>query len=770
MSAALQKRLLAAANLCFTILDQAVPTQSKEISTAEIALRFVEAACKGLDAAGSATKVERNESQACRLLGELLDTKVSLLTVLLSKERGSRSSITGNSQFYASSAALMKRSNVMQSLVMNVHRASEQAVSSAGNATSGETRPADENQVEIVQTILSFVRTIAEIGNKSDDMLSLLSSTGLFRMIVDNPLFQAANHRWVSQRDGADGSEYHSSALRGYLPSKDKVPVDMAERESKTIVTGTFLSGRNDPTHAAWSTALQILQATVSGYSKPHFAIDNTSKQFLDCVFAFLRKYYTSLIACLKQCSSLSSEGRSGLMPGTATASQVSHTVLTFNTLGETTDILALVSSLCCGRNLQEFENTCGAVFYGMISACHAVLDGLGEFLAAAGTAREIFAAMKDHDAKLEENANREGFEFPESQAESNPLVANGIPNARHEAIKHAHYASRCCALVTPEDYKGLPSASETSTDSTSFSTSKFEKDSRLSLSSPFMIRMEIAAAESISFALSVLSQTHPASSCFVVFSPEEVRRHDMLSLVKEGMIISALSERDSDDESRFYRILYVDTVRRRCHVRSLDEQGEDIETIIAVDQVNGIEDMSKRSPILTFSAAPTSFVELESAVARTDNTAASIGDLIAVLRWCYQCGVSSMDSESRRMLRKVVAESASVLLGTEVSLHKEIGTFSTTIETELSKRVLAQLLQLFDDSQNAPVWSGKLKQMVEPSVWNALQQQLREELQAARNDRREKVKSLNRAAAVTGPGLWTHDATNKQNASQPWQ
>lgn len=128
------------------------------------------------------------------------------------------------------------------------------------------------------------------------------------------------------------------------------------------------------------------------------------------------------------------------------------------------------------------------------------------------------------------------------------------------------------------------------------------------------------------------------------------------------------------------------------------------------------------------------------------------------------------MDSESRRMLRKVVAESASVLLGTEVSLHKEIGTFSTTIETELSKRVLAQLLQLFDDSQNAPVWSGKLKQMVEPSVWNALQQQLREELQAARNDRREKVKSLNRAAAVTGPGLWTHDATNKQNASQPWQ
>lgn len=758
MCCALQKRLLAAATLLFKTLDQTVSSQRspmEENQLADVALKFVRAACKGLELVNSLSR--NGHSDASVLSGELLDASVSLLTVLLSRERGPRAALTGDSQFYANAAASMKRSNVMQSLVMHVDVASKSAVSAASKDSTQATSilVADENQVEIVQSIFSFVRTVAEIGQKSDDILSLLSSTGLSKMLVDNPLLIAANQHWVSERYGdGRGVDQLSAALRGYIPLKGKMHIEMPEGHSRTIVTGTFLSGRDDPVHVAWRTALQILQATVSAYSQPRDTVDSTSRYFLDTAIAFLRTYYSSLIACLEQCSSLSSDIQRGIMPRASTAAHVSHTVLTFNALRETADILSLVSSLCSGTHLQMFEHVCYDIYHGMTRACHTVLNGLSEFLSAAGTAKEIFAAIKEYDAQFQESANRESdfrFGFNEAQVDINPLLAAGIPNAKHEAIKHAHYASRCCALVTSKDYKGLPSASETSGGS-SFSTSSLEKDSMLSMNSPFMLRMEHAAAECVSTAITVLSETHPASSCFVVFSVDEVRRRDMLSLLREGMIISALPEPASSDTSRFCRIVHVDTVRRLCHVHRLDESGDQAQGTLAVDRVNGIEDMSKRKPVLIYSAAPSSFAELESAVAMNDHTA-SLGDVIGVLRWCYQCAGDAIDSGTRRSIRTILAESAAALLSTEVSLHEEIGTFSMTNRDELTKRVMAQLLQLFDDSGKAPQWSGRLRQIVGPSAWNAVQQQLKDELRVARNDRREKqMQNLKRAAAVNGP------------------
>jgi hypothetical protein len=281
---------------------------------------------------------------------------------------------------------------------------------------------------------------------------------------------------------------------------------------------------------------------------------------------------------------------------------------------------------------------------------------------------------------------------------------------------------------------------------------------------------MEHAAAECVSLAVVVLSETHPASSCFVVFSLDEVRRRDMLSLLKEGMVISALPEEGSnDDVSLYYRILHVDTVRRLCHVQSLDEQGVQIQRTITVDRVNGMEDLTKRYPVLAYSAAPSTFAELESAVAMADGTA-SLGDLITVLRWCYQCTCGSSDSDKRKLIRKELAETASVLCATEVSLHLSIGTFSIPSTDELSKRVMAQLLQLFDDSNKAPTWCGRLKQIIEPQVWGAVQQQLAQELKMARDDRREKkLQSLRRENAVNGPSLWFNPShQHAADAQQP--
>ena len=116
------------------------------------------------------------------------------------------------------------------------------------------------------------------------------------------------------------------------------------------------------------------------------------------------------------------------------------------------------------------------------------------------------------------------------------------------------------------------------------------------------------------------------------------------------------------------------------------------------------------------------------------------------------------MDSSERRSIRKVLAENASALLCTEISLHGEIGT--ATKEKDLSTRVLAQLLHLYDDSNEAAKWDAKLKTIVAPSVWNAIQQQLASELCVARKDRMEKkTRIAERAAAINLSSPWLNSS-----------
>lgn len=767
-SCALQKRLLAVAIVCITTLDQICPSTKPSVpfqpdpenQLADVLLDFVGVACKVLGLVDVLSKQARRTTppsmRISNLSGELLETCVALLTLLLSRERGSRISVIGENLYYSNAAASMKRFDIIESLVTHVNVASKAALPSLPVNNRMEGAPffsANEDDVRTVQSIFTFLRTVAEVGQNSKDILSLISSSALSRMIVDNQLLIAANQHWVSQTY-ADGQscEKASLTMRGYLPIKGKMPAGISIGESKTIVAGPFLSGRDDPVHSVWRTALQILQTVIHAYSEPRTEMDG-NRHFLSTAVAFLNTHYASLTCCLNRCSLLKFENQRGSLP----AMRVAHAVLTFNVLCETSDILSLVSSLCSGIHLHHFQSVCTDIYCGLTQASHTVLEGLSKFLAAAGTATETFTAIKEYE--LQESVNREqgDFRYGFNENDIHPLLASGIPNARHEAIKHAHYASRCCAYVTAVDYEGLPSMSENAVDG-AVSTSTLEEDSQRSMNSPFILRMEYAAAECVSHAISVLSETHPASSCFVMFSPDEVRRVDTLSLLTTGMLLAVRPE--TGGISRFCRILHVDTVHRLCHVRYVGASDDRTEGTVSVDAVVGVEDMTKRRPVLAYSAAPVSAAELDSAAAMVGPTA-SLGDVIITLRWCYQCaGQLGMDSsEKNKSIRKVLAENASMLLCTEISLHGEIGTASFksgTKEKELSTRVLAQLLHLFDDSNEAAKWDAKLKTIVTPSMWNAIQQQLENELSQARKDRKEKkARIAERAAEVYISSPW---------------
>jgi hypothetical protein len=761
--------LLAVAILCTTTLEQICPSTnlsllsqpSAENQLSVILLDFVGVVCKVFGLVDALSKQAHRTTPSTRvssLAGELLEMCVTLLTQLLSRERGSRITVIGDNLYYSNAVASMKRFGVMESLVAHVHHASKSALPPQAATNRAGWAPffsASESDVRTVQSIFTFVRTVAEIGQNSNDVLSLLSSSGLSKMIVDNPLLAAANQHWVWQsHDDGHSSEKASLTMRGYLPIIGSLPAGIPIRESNTRVAGPFLSGRDDPVHSVWRTALQILQAVIHAYSEPRGETDGTNRDFLDTAVAFLKTHYSSLIGCLDQCSSLSFENQRELIP----AARVSRAVLTHHVLRETSDILSLVSSLFSGIHLHRFQNSCYDIYHGLTQASHTVLQGLCKFLAASGTARETFTALKEYE--LQESFNREqgDFRYGFNENDIHPLLASGIPNARHEAIKHVHYASRCCAYVTTGDYEGLPSASEKASGAT-VSTSTLEQDCQRSMNSRFILRMEYAAAECVSHAVSVLSKTHPASSCFVMFSPDEALRVDTLPLLTSEMLLAVRSETIPRGENSFCRVLHVDTVRRECHVRYVGAPDGRREGSVSADTVVGVEDMSKRKPVLTYSPAPISAAELDSEVGAT----ASLGDLIIASRWCYQCAGQGMDSSEMRSIRTVLAENASALLCTDISLHGEIGTASTksdTKEKDLSTRVLAQLLHLYDDSIEAAKWEGKLKTIVSPSVWNAIQQQLASELCVGRNYRKEKkTRIAERAAAINISSPWLNSS-----------
>ena len=91
------------------------------------------------------------------------------------------------------------------------------------------------------------------------------------------------------------------------------------------------------------------------------------------------------------------------------------------------------------------------------------------------------------------------------------------------------------------------------------FSTLSLERDSQLSMSGPFIVRMEHAAAECVSDAITVLSETHPTVSSFALFpvKASEATHSDLLSLLKTSMIIAVHQEETDSTGISFCRILH---------------------------------------------------------------------------------------------------------------------------------------------------------------------------------------------------------------------
>ena len=543
----------------------------------------------------------------------------------------------------------------------------------------------DDDQVMVVESLFVVLLAFSNSGGRNASIVPLFTRCNLSKMFLSNPLFAQAIPRWT-----ATGIDSH---YRGYIKSSSK-----KSNEGGMERVAIFLSGSSDPVHSVWRLAMRLLTSLLRVS-----AIHGQGRIFEQLALDFVLDYDGVLRSCLSRCSAIGIDS-----------------VLTRNLVDEADEFMALLSALSIKSD-------------GFLDAAVALVGSLGKFLGSIGTSRFLFKLVRDVEAASQEQDNS----FDNLQ-EFHSSLSGGVGNARFEAIRYAHYARSAYAMVTGDDNKQFSIECGTYQ-----SGSELEATCYKAINNEFCSQLEVQVAYCLTNALSFISKTHPASRCFIRFSKEECRRLNPFNIVKNGAIIAAHAGTDIT----FARVVRADTVRRSwtCNmINPVDSEPTEKEVVISVDDLAGVEDVTKRIALFHFLAAPDSATHMESA---DYSNASNLGHLILILQWCRQGG-NRIDVD----IWSDLAEIASAVLATEWALHHEIGTDKLANESVVMN-VNDQLFDLFDKGSKFP----ELSVCIEPDFLQRIQVQLKHPLELARMARAEKRQLYEQRLAA-------------MNASNPWR
>ena len=101
--------------------------------------------------------------------------------------------------------------------------------------------------------------------------------------------------------------------------------------------------------------------------------------------------------------------------------------------LNEAADILALVSEICSVGNVKIAEVKADRAIKRFASFSMQIVMSLSSFLGAIGTARELFSLLN-----VLNNMNEDEMSEMHQRLASHPLLAGGVSQGKHEAIRHA--------------------------------------------------------------------------------------------------------------------------------------------------------------------------------------------------------------------------------------------------------------------------------------------------------------------------------------------
>jgi hypothetical protein len=214
-----------------------------------------------------------------------------------------------------------------------------------------------------------------------------------------------------------------------------------------------------------------------------------------------------------------------------------------------------------------------------------------------------------------------------------------------------------------------------------------------------------------------------------------------MVGIRQESVINPSPFFPSPSEMMRHGRVIHYNAISKTLDVEYFDHHGIAAERGVGVSRLAALEDISKRVNVFQYKPAPES---VSDSAASNFTGAASIGNLILILRWCQQHAQRSTVDRPALELKGIV-NLASIILGNEVGVHLELDSPTFASEQE-RKSINSQLLALFDDevtlqsfdltdSTDSISKSAILQNVTDPKVWKSVQSQVESILIAARVD-----------------------------------
>jgi len=474
-------------------------------------------------------------------------------------------------------------------------------------------------------------------------------------------------------------------------------------------------------------------------------------KKFFDRALYCIQSNEASIEECLLQVSRATMSESTTAQPSHG---HLGRKGLTMQVLREASAIFALLTELCDGDE-DIFYQRYAKLYSTMVELARQVVLSTSCFLGASAMARELFQNLTDMEKGNggSASANIVG----ETRLGLSPVIdvfaASGRSNTRHEAIQFSHFVSGCSTPVsTSEEERKLkyPDAWKQNVvvqgnadprQPPELTESSLEQNSRTAITNEFEFALEREACQCLFHAASMMWSTHPASTSFVEFTPEEIAsiRND-ISWVKARDIVAFRMDDSRHPVRALGEVLYVDTVNLCVHVRVIGSADIHRPVSVPLHRLTGVEDRTKRQGTMAFAPAPET-----SAVLKKSRRELSIGHLVFAMRWCHE-----FEHEEKLQGRtgespwiRMSAEVLGLLVAKEVSLHRE----STNPHTspEQSRMFKAQLLDLFGKEDEYSRFSnpdygganmlrtkGRLNDLLPPDLLAAVRQHLGNELMEA--------------------------------------
>ena len=696
-------------------------------SVAEVCISLADIVCQVI---AMIERYHRSSRQRDNYLG-CLSTCISVLAALTPLQ-GSLETTYG----------LLKEYNVIQNLSLQIGTAAamDEYFKNDGLAS----------QCDAMVLVISFLSEIAVIGDA--DLLSLLVESELSLLLPKRTMFSIHS---------AD-----SFPMRGYLDNSNLVKDDRSFDKAQILNKMTSLErGADDPRHRVWRSSIQFVAAALRSATTQSVERATKAKYFTLAV-DFLSVNTETIKACLIQCSSI--------------YFNQDQPALTMNALEEAGLLLSLVGELCSEGYLKMFQTKCGDLYHMFLDLSKSLLASLSCFVGSCATSRELFRCIDEV-----EDADAMALDSISHISDLGSIfftLAGGTSNARHEAIRHSHFASvswttlnfcscyylvthlhfqRCSAPVTLNEFSsqnsfppGYKSEERLRTHSDPHSLYSLEHKCREAVTNTFTFQLEAQAAGVLFHAVRILVRTHPTASSLVMLSKKEVGQLKVPTIRQGSKIAIQVDPQPANsgpNNMSLVEVVRCDTVNRRWEVCSWRDDAP-VYSVVSQKHIVGIEDISLRYGVLSSAPALRSSAELEKSVG-----AASLGHLILALRWCGRYE-DALDGDN--LVANRLAELCTFLLTSEVSVHRESGTLASVEVLSLQLMDLygeeVEFSTLLEDCSGPLLEDriGQLRTVLDGDVWSRAREQLHDEIRQATFRLKNRVRGrLHAASPRYSPG-----------------